>query len=561
MKKKFASVGAALVVLFLVLPQLAVAEEFDLQQFHPIPNTAGNFFDAASADVASHMSWSGMLLFNYGNNPLVRRDDEGESLESLVRHHGTAHLLLSLGIADRAELGLDIPVVVLQSGTGMVGTATSPGDAGAGIGDLRLVPKVQLFSNRESEGDSGIAFALLVDTYLPTGNGEMLQGGDFRIGPRVAFDADFGGPKLGVNVGYLYRSAEVLENLEVRDTVGWNLAFELPVVDDLVATTEIFGRLTPGAAEMSREQSPTEALVGMKYYRDGLQLVGGAGAGLVSGYGTPRARLFAGVGWSPPVAAVEELEPEPQCRPETVEADCTDVPPPSCVDGAVESHVATCEEGQCSYAATQTPCDSGTRCEEVDGTATCVAIPECDGDDQCTDVPEPTCEEDVLTTYAGQCVEGSCHYEGTQTRCEEDYECGLRAGTPACVERTDLVEVDEERERIEIGEVVYFEVNSHEIAARSHRLLDQVATVLRDNPQLVRVRIEGHTDSTGSRDYNLDLSQRRAESVRAYLIGQDVAGERLDARGFGPDRPVEDNATEEGRAANRRVEFHIVEIE
>jgi OOP family OmpA-OmpF porin len=65
--------------------------------------------------------------------------------------------------------------------------------------------------------------------------------------------------------------------------------------------------------------------------------------------------------------------------------------------------------------------------------------------------------------------------------------------------------------------------------------------------------IEGHTDSVGNDDYNLKLSQRRADAVRQYLLDKGVAGARLEAKGFGESQPVADNKTVEGRAQNRRV--------
>ena len=69
--------------------------------------------------------------------------------------------------------------------------------------------------------------------------------------------------------------------------------------------------------------------------------------------------------------------------------------------------------------------------------------------------------------------------------------------------------------------------------------------------------MQGHTDSTGSFQHNMDLSNRRANSVKQYLIGQGVASNRLMSQGFGPNNPVADNATPDGRQMNRRVEIKI----
>jgi OOP family OmpA-OmpF porin len=112
-------------------------------------------------------------------------------------------------------------------------------------------------------------------------------------------------------------------------------------------------------------------------------------------------------------------------------------------------------------------------------------------------------------------------------------------------------------DRIEIREQINFELNSANITgAVSFQVLDAVASVLRMYPTIV-IRVEGHTDNRGSNSYNQQLSQDRADSVMNYLIGVGIAPTRLTAVGFGEEVPIADNATDSGRAANRRVEFHI----
>ena len=82
--------------------------------------------------------------------------------------------------------------------------------------------------------------------------------------------------------------------------------------------------------------------------------------------------------------------------------------------------------------------------------------------------------------------------------------------------------------------------------------------MLSSHPDIELVRVEGHTDSQGKDAYNKDLSQRRAEAVKAYLVDQGLDGARLDPVGFGEEKPIRDNRTKAGRAANRRVEFILV---
>jgi OmpA-OmpF porin, OOP family len=73
----------------------------------------------------------------------------------------------------------------------------------------------------------------------------------------------------------------------------------------------------------------------------------------------------------------------------------------------------------------------------------------------------------------------------------------------------------------------------------------------------VKIAIEGHTDNTGKAEKNQSLSECHANAVKSYLVSKKAAGERLSAAGFGQDKPIEDNATKEGKAKNRRVEFHV----
>ncbi len=103
-------------------------------------------------------------------------------------------------------------------------------------------------------------------------------------------------------------------------------------------------------------------------------------------------------------------------------------------------------------------------------------------------------------------------------------------------------------------EGLVFEISSAELTAESLPYLDGIVAMLEASPD-ADVEVGGHTDSSGPADLNRDLSRRRAETVRLYLIQNGVAAERITAVGYGEDYPVAGNATAEGRAANRRVEL------
>ena len=106
---------------------------------------------------------------------------------------------------------------------------------------------------------------------------------------------------------------------------------------------------------------------------------------------------------------------------------------------------------------------------------------------------------------------------------------------------------------------VYFATDKDVILKKSYSVLVEVADTLKKNGWIKKVLIEGHTDSRGSDNYNLDLSLRRAASVLRFLIKNGVDHTRLVSQGFGETRPVSTNKTREGRAMNRRVDFIILE--
>jgi OOP family OmpA-OmpF porin len=104
---------------------------------------------------------------------------------------------------------------------------------------------------------------------------------------------------------------------------------------------------------------------------------------------------------------------------------------------------------------------------------------------------------------------------------------------------------------------VNFDFDSAKIRADSEAKLNRVVSLLMDNPT-VRVRVEGHTDSTGPEKYNLGLSYRRAESVKGFLESKGIDANRLSVVGFGEAKPLVSNNTRAGRAVNRRVEFKVL---
>jgi OOP family OmpA-OmpF porin len=117
--------------------------------------------------------------------------------------------------------------------------------------------------------------------------------------------------------------------------------------------------------------------------------------------------------------------------------------------------------------------------------------------------------------------------------------------------------VNVKKNKIVIDEKVQFENDKAVILPASHELLDEVVSVIKENPQITKVLVEGHASADGDDKHNLQLSGERAKAVMAYLVAKGIEQTRLEAKGFGETQPIADNATEEGKEKNRRVEFTI----
>ena len=112
--------------------------------------------------------------------------------------------------------------------------------------------------------------------------------------------------------------------------------------------------------------------------------------------------------------------------------------------------------------------------------------------------------------------------------------------------------------RIELRERVQFASDSDRILEVSHPILDEAVAEIQSHPTIRRIRIEGHASADGKDAHNLELSTRRAQAVREYLVGKGIDENILGAEGFGETRPIADNESAQGRESNRRVELHVI---
>lgn len=118
-----------------------------------------------------------------------------------------------------------------------------------------------------------------------------------------------------------------------------------------------------------------------------------------------------------------------------------------------------------------------------------------------------------------------------------------------------------EKGEIKIKQQVHFATDKAVILGDSIALLEEVADTIIKTPRIKKIEIQGHTDNAGTKEHNQELSQARAEAVRSYLIKLGVEASRLDAKGYGQNKPIAPNINEQGKAKNRRVQFVIIDQE
>lgn len=160
-----------------------------------------------------------------------------------------------------------------------------------------------------------------------------------------------------------------------------------------------------------------------------------------------------------------------------------------------------------------------------------------------------------LNTPPGVQVDGfGCPLDGDRDRVPDFLDRCPNSPAGSEVDERGCLELFETGRTTLVLEGVHFAHGKADLTYDSRSILDNVAEALRAKGD-VRVMVEGHTSIVGAREFNVVLSRARAQAVREYLIGEGVRAGRLEAEGFGPDRPVASNATEDGQAKNRRVEL------
>ncbi len=581
----------------LAVPTVASAQDgFQVEQFEPLPAQGTNILNISKSEPLGHLKPAVGLFLHVADDPLeVVERGSGELDARAVDFQFKGELSAGIGLFDLLDVGLVVPLTLGQRSEPALQFG-SPDFQGTDLGDIRLIPRLEILDGGRFEG-FGLAVAGVIQ--LPTGDQETYNSdGGIRGEPRLVVDYSTGFFTVAGNVGVDFRPTNTATNYETDNALRYGVGFSIPVRRPVYIIGSIFGSYgfgespEPGTDIVEVVENPDgpplEALGGIQLELP-VDLVAqlGGGAGLTNAVGSPDFRFFGSIGYTPRGLdrdndGIEDAADDCQTEAEDLDGfedddGCPDIDNDG--DGVldvsdkcpleVEDSDTFQDEDGC-------PDPDNDQDEVLDVDDNCPMVP---GDPRTKGCPAEDSDGDGLMDPDDECPRNPEDPDGFEDDdgCpdndndkdgifDKDDKCPLQPevingfeDTDGCPDEGEM-KVFVTKKKIKILEKIYFEFDKAVIQPRSYSILNQVAAVMKANPQITLVRIEGHTDSEGTDSYNLDLSKRRAASVRAYLEKEGVPSTRLTSEGYGESRPIADNATDAGREQNRRVEFTIMEL-
>jgi outer membrane protein OmpA-like peptidoglycan-associated protein len=532
------------------------------------------------------------------------------SIDNIV----TATLIAAFGIhAGPAELefGASVPFVIMSGDRGPdIGGGGNMDNnfhiSGQGIGNVGLHFKTRFI---KTSRPPHVGLGVIASLYLPTPSDFQNKFlGSSKLSPQIIgiLDKEFltqGRLRLALNGGIRIRDSVSYTNSDSANGAmpaggnitasgeipfGFGVAYGiLPQKFDVVG--EVYGSIPLGDKD---NYQPLEAIAGVKLYlaRNSFLSLGG-GRGLTPDKGAnPDLRAFIGIVFEPNIGDrdgdglkddVDKCPDDPEDFDGFEDEDgCPE--PDNDRDGIpdVDDKCPNIPEDKDGFQ-DEDGCPEGNK-NDRDGDGILDDVDKCPDDpedfDQFQDedgCPDPDNDQDGILDVDDLCPNDPEDKDGFEDEdgcpdpdndkdriLDKDDKCPNEPETyngfeddDGCPDRGRVVVTDTS---IEILDMVYFEYDKAIIKKESYPILDAVAATLQGNPSINLIEIQGHTDERGDDAYNLDLSDRRAHSVREYLIGKGVDEKRLTAQGYGETQPLDRNHNEAAWAKNRRVAFLIL---
>ncbi len=558
----------------------------DANFFRPAMDSHG-IFVVDRAEVGKPWDWGFRFAINGAAGPmnLGMSGIDGGASSTPVDFAINFHLGFHLTFTKWLELAVDVPFARQGLGLAYDGdeiggfryndpvSNSEPQEVTAG--DPRLALKFRLF------GTKGFALALAAIMTVPFGDEATFNGAkNFTVEPRLIASYTKGRISLGVNLGYLVRYRERVFDpavagdeilIELDDELTWGVGLAVRLTKFMGLGVEMYGR-GPLLADKDKKDLPLEALVGLMFNFGRFTWAVGGGVGIGSfiehhdlkPFGrAPQWRMFTMFSYVPALKKAAGAskdtdgdgidDSKDQCPTDKEDADgfedgdgCPD--PDNDQDGILDG------KDKCpNKAEDRDGFQDKDGCPDHDNDGD--GIP--DGQDRCPDAAE---DKDGFKDDDG-CPDGDNDGDGIpdkQDKCPNEPEDrngvddtdGCPEGGAGTAIRGGKIDLK--------GKRIQFKSGSATLLKKSFKILDRIANMLRNNPRVKLVRIEGHTDDKGRAKANQRLSQSRAASVRDYLVKRGVTRNRLTAVGYGETRPKVPNTSRKNRAVNRRVEFIIV---
>jgi OOP family OmpA-OmpF porin len=557
------------------------AAEAQQQTFHldrvEVPGSPDDGFVLFRPYTRQSTIFFAQMALGYSLNPLHTNDITNDkqtlsqSSSGVISDQFTTYANVGFELLDRFILGISFPVTWIQDGqnpnyanaSGFFGSqsTTTVQTSGPAAGDTRLDLRGVIWRSEDRKA----AFGAQLSVLFPTGSTANF-GGDGSATAMLLVNGEYTTKiilpvTLVANTGVAFRPSTSLnqptaggDGLGVGSEWRWAVGAFVPLAHNryrvgatIFGQTGIVGGDPTGNTFFARQNTPIEWQVEgrMKFGPKNHWWWGlGAGTMIANGYGAPDFRAMASLGAYVPILDSSAASPDPKIALRqkwrsqgSVDSDHDGIP----------DDLDACPNDPEDHKGND-PTDGCPEPADRDGDG----IP--DQYDKCPDVPE---DKDGIDDSDG-CPEDDADQDGVPDTTDA---CPREPGQPSpdpkkngCPQFIHL-----EGSVVRVLQQVHFATASATILPDSFPMLQEIANLLKANAQIKRMTIDGHTDDRGDNDMNKRLSDARARSVMQWLNQHGVESERLEAHGYGEEKPIADNATAEGRATNRRVEFKILD--
>jgi outer membrane protein OmpA-like peptidoglycan-associated protein len=461
-------------------------------------------------------------------------------------------------VANRFELGLTIPVLIQSGDASMLASAE-----GTTLGDVALHAKAKLIA----VGPVALGFGAVVTA--PTAKDDQYAGYGGPSGQGILLASHQGRRLLlSANAGFLARKTDDFAGVQQGNAFTYGAGGGYRVTPSIWVAGEVFGDV----GLVADSQPSIQALLGVRYRMGDTITVGlGGGFGMIDAVGVPKARGFLLVSYSPAMRPQLAFEAPPPPRDERdPDGDKIANADDKCPNEAEDADVFEDEDG----------------CPELDNDSDGVldAMDQCkdqaedaDGfedDDGCADADndkDGIADATDVCPNEGEDKDGTADLDGCPDN-DNDHD-GVVDGKDRCPAKPETINGNRDddgcpdagdslvllaAERIELLEPVKFIGKTAKLAKGSANVLGQVAATLRANPEVLKIRVTAHVHPRDGRDADQKLSDDRAAAVKEWLVLWGIKIDRVDAKGFGSQKPLVKNQRK-AEEINDRIEFVIME--